>query len=358
MDTELKVNYNNYCICLRLIFPRSSHLLVLSTSSVLTDILSYKTIIRGGESLSLKRWYIIMKRFFEFTEIKTKIASVLPFLLGVLYSLYAYKSLSIRNTVLFFISMIIFDMTTTALNNYIDTKSNGKELQYPVKKARMIIIVMLIMASLAGVILSWFAGFVVLLCGALCFAAGIFYTFGPVAISRMPLGEVFSGIFMGFFITFLTVYINIPDKSLVYYSLNDWVLQLSVNMLGIIKIFLLTIPAIMCIANIMLANNIRDIEHDERIGRFTLPHYIGVKNALRLFAAMYYISYVAIILMAVFKVLPIYVLAVILPIFVVYKNIALFKKNHSEPKYFIISIQNFIVIVVPLILVVAVSILI
>ncbi|MHB8962998.1 MAG: UbiA family prenyltransferase [Saccharofermentanales bacterium] len=290
-------------------------------------------------------------RFLSFTEIQTKTASVLPFLLALLYALYTYKSVNVRNTILFFISMLLFDMSTTAINNYIDTRTDGKALQYSRPTARRIIFVLLAVAALAGIALAWFTGPVVLACGAVCFAAGIAYTYGPVAISRMPLGEVVSGIFMGFFIPFLTVYINAPDQSLIFYSWTGWVLQLSLNLMGLLRLFVLTLPAILCIANIMLANNIRDIGSDERISRFTLPHYIGMKNAIRLFALNYYMAYAAVVLMAVFQVLPLYVLTVLVSIVIVQKNIAAFAKNSARPESFRFCIQNFLAIMIPLVIV-------
>ncbi|MHB1454590.1 MAG: UbiA family prenyltransferase [Saccharofermentanales bacterium] len=290
-------------------------------------------------------------RFLSFTEIQTKTASVLPFLLALLYTLYTYKSVNVRNTILFFAAMLLFDMSTTAINNYIDTRTNGRPLEYSRTAARRIIFVLLALATLAGIALAWFTGLVVLACGAVCFAVGIAYTYGPVAISRMPLGEVVSGIFMGFLIPFLTVYINAPDQSLVFYSWTGWVMQLSFNLIGLLKLFVLTLPAILCIADIMLANNIRDIDSDERVSRFTLPHYIGMKNALRLFALNYYMAYAAVILMAIFQVLPPYVLIVLASIVIIQRNIAAFAKNSVNPESFRFCIQNFLTIMLPLIVV-------
>lgn len=58
---------------------------------------------------------------------------------------------------------------------------------------------------------------------------GIFYSFGPIPISRMPLGKIFSGIFMGFVIVFLFVYIQVDDKimTLLY---NNGFLTLNMNL--------------------------------------------------------------------------------------------------------------------------------
>jgi len=284
-------------------------------------------------------------------EIRTKIASVTPFCLSLLYVYYTYKTISLRNTILFFVSMLFFDMATTAINNYVESKNTGKPLPLPRSAALPVLFAMLAVAAGAGIALSYYTGLVVLVCGMICFAVGIAYTFGPVTISHLPLGEIFSGIFMGFFIPFLTIYINAPVQSLLDYSFHVWILQVSFNLPGLFKLLLLTIPGILCIANVMLANNICDLETDRSMNRFTLPHYIGMKNALRLFAANYYIAYASILLIAAFKVLPVYVLVVFPLLFLVQKNISRFKKIHIKAETFALGVQNLMAVMLPLILV-------
>ena len=66
--------------------------------------------------------------FLKLVEIQTKVASVIPYLLGTFYALYRYDNFNIKNAIIMFLSMIIFDMTTTAINNYIDySKAIKKE---------------------------------------------------------------------------------------------------------------------------------------------------------------------------------------------------------------------------------------
>jgi len=294
---------------------------------------------------------LIVKRFLKYVEIQTKIASLLPFLLGLFYVLYVYGQFSLVNTALFFTSMLFFDMATTALNNYIDIKTNGKKLQFSKKNAKRIFFILLIIAILAGILLVLNTSLIVLFCGGLCFTVGIFYTFGPAPISRMPLGEIFSGFFMGFFIPFLVVFINAPGDSLVYFFLNNWILQLWFNLADLFKLGIITIPAICGIANIMLANNICDVEEDIKVNRFTLPYYIGNQNALNLFAGLYYLGFAAIIVIALLKILPIYVLFVLVALIIVQKNIVVFRKQQLKEKTFALSVQNLVLTLLPLIIV-------
>lgn len=292
----------------------------------------------------------MIQRFLNYVEIRTKIASLLPFLLGLTYVLYTYKQVNIRNTLLFFASMLCFDMATTALNNYIDVKTNGKNLDFSPKAAKQILYLLLIMATLLGLVLVFYSGVIVLLLGALCFGVGIFYTFGPLPISRMPLGEVFSGLFMGLFIPFLVVFINAPEASLIYITFTNWILEVSFNILDLLRLGVVTVPAITGIANIMLANNICDLDEDVSVNRFTLPYYTGVENALSIFAALYYLGFAAIIIMVVFGILPIYGLIAIVGLIPIYQNISKFRKQQSKTITFPLSVQNLVISLVPVII--------
>lgn len=297
----------------------------------------------------------MIQRFLNYVEIRTKIASLLPFLLGLSYVLYTYKQVDIRNTLLFFISMLCFDMATTALNNYIDVKANGKILEFSQKTAKQILYFLLILAILLGLALVFYTGVIVLVLGALCFGVGIFYTFGPVPISRMPLGEIFSGLFMGLFIPFLVVFINAPEDSLIYFTFTNWLLQVSFNIMDLLKLGVVTIPAITGIANIMLANNICDLDEDVKVNRFTLPYYTGVKNALNIFAALYYLGFAAIIIMVVFGILPVYGLITIVGLIPIYKNISKFRKQQSKTITFPLSVQNLVISLVPVIIILTIG---
>ncbi|EAG2265779.1 1,4-dihydroxy-2-naphthoate polyprenyltransferase, partial [Listeria monocytogenes] len=58
--------------------------------------------------------------FLEVVEIRTKVASVFPFIMGVLFSLVYFHEFHPLNTAIFFLGMLLFDLTTTSINNYMD----------------------------------------------------------------------------------------------------------------------------------------------------------------------------------------------------------------------------------------------
>jgi 1,4-dihydroxy-2-naphthoate octaprenyltransferase len=113
-------------------------------------------------------------------------------------------------TLLFFASMFLFDLTTTAINNYVDTKNNSQILQFNRRKALKIIYLLFGISTALGLYLAYLTDIVVLIAGGICFLCGVFYTYGPVPISRQPLGEVLSGLFYGLLIPFIILYINEP----------------------------------------------------------------------------------------------------------------------------------------------------
>jgi 1,4-dihydroxy-2-naphthoate octaprenyltransferase len=59
--------------------------------------------------------------------------------------------------------------------------------------------------------------------------------------------------------------------------------------------FWISLPFGLLVALVLLANNIRDINHDRRKGILTLPILIGQRNGLRLYGSLVIAAYVAII---------------------------------------------------------------
>ncbi len=96
---------------------------------------------------------------------------------------------------------------------------------------------------------------------------------------------------MGFMISLICVYLNA-------YQVFEW------NVATIGSIFLVSLPNTLWIANLMLANNICDLDEDEKNNRYTLVHYLGKPQALRLFAAMNILAFVAILAAVVLDIAP------------------------------------------------------
>ncbi|ADQ14988.1 1,4-dihydroxy-2-naphthoate polyprenyltransferase [Halanaerobium hydrogeniformans] len=293
--------------------------------------------------------------FLKLVEIKTKAASITPFILANLYLFYHYENFNLANFSLFFLSLLAADMGTTAVNNYQDFKRAQKKEGYNYEKHNAIvkynlsektvkktILILFSAAVIIGLILFFRTDIVVLLIGALSFLVGILYTSGPVPISRTPSGEIFSGFFMGFFISFLAIYIHNLELFNIFRESSKIIIEMIYY--DIIKIFIFTLPLILGISNIMLANNICDIEDDLANDRYTLAIYIGKTKSLNLFKHLYYLSYLSIIISVILNILPVYSLLALLTYLIVEKNINTFFKNQSKKETFELAVQNFLII--------------
>ncbi|MEA4896121.1 MAG: UbiA family prenyltransferase, partial [Oscillospiraceae bacterium] len=242
-------------------------------------------------------------RLLNYIEIKTKITSAFTFLLTIGFLLYQGRAILWGRTMLFFAGMFFFDLTTTAINNYIDSRDNGQALAFGRRRSLRIIFVLFGISAFLGLYLACITDIVVLLAGGFCFLCGVFYTFGPLPISRIPLGELLSGFFYGVMIPFILTYINSPANTLLSLSLSLKTATLTVQLVPVFTLLLFSVTPFAVTANIMLANNICDLEKDIEVGRHTLPYYIG-KSSLPLFACIYYFSYISMIFMVLFRILP------------------------------------------------------
>lgn len=276
--------------------------------------------------------------FFELVELKAKTASVLPFLLGICFSWYHYQQLHLVYVLIYFIAMFIFNMAVDILDNYNDYLHAKEGHEYKEKTniigrenlslamLRRWIIWMIVISALMGIALSVIVGWPLLWMGLYCYLIGIFYSSGPKPLSSLPLGEVFSGFTMGFMITLICVYINTFDS-----------FQWTASNLG--SVFLISLPNTCLIANLMLANNICDVEEDEKNHRFTLVHYLGKKASIKLFVGLIILAFVAIILSVLLQLAPWTMLFTLLILPFIWKQTRLFLKEQIKTKTFICAVK-------------------
>lgn len=295
--------------------------------------------------------------FFKLVEIQTKVASIIPFLLGTFYALYRFNTFNLKNFLLMLISLLCIDMATTAINNYQDYKKAiikhgyGYESHNAIvrdklseKSVKVAIFILLSIATVFGFLLYLNTNIIVLLLGGISFVIGILYSYGPIPISRTPFGEIISGGFMGFFIPFIAIYIHIFDQGIITLGISQGVLSIGVNLLELLYIILISLPAAIGIGDIMLANNICDIDDDIQNNRYTLPIYIGKDKALKIFKISYYIGYLALLVLISLGVAPLICVISLGTYFVVNTHTKLFYENQSKKDTFVLAVKNFVVV--------------
>lgn len=293
--------------------------------------------------------------FLEVVEIRTKVASIFPFIMGILFSLVYFHEFHPLNTIIFFVGMILFDLTTTSINNYMDfKKAKSKVYKYeqnvigrekiPETLVRNMIFGMLALTLLIGLYLTWMTGWLLLLMGLVVCFIGVFYTFGPVPLSRMPLGEVFSGVTMGLGIFAITIYLNTVTQKVFYLDIDfaTGTFGLVGHLWAVCAIVLTSLPLVFTIANIMLANNLRDLETDIENHRYTLVYYIGRTNGIHLFQGLMLASYGAILIGFLFGLYQWPILLVFLTLPKIRQNLKEHQASLPHPRSFGYSIKNMI----------------
>ena len=121
-------------------------------------------------------------------------------------------------------------------------------------------------AGVAGLLLSVFTDWRLIIVGAACLLAGWLYTGGPRPYGYLGLGELFVFLFFGLVATCGTVY----------------VLTLRIDGLSVVAGCALGLLA----SAILVLNNLRDIDTDAAAGKRTLATRIGRDNTLRLLAVL------------------------------------------------------------------------
>jgi 1,4-dihydroxy-2-naphthoate octaprenyltransferase len=284
----------------------------------------------------------IIQKFLDYAEIKTKITSVLPFLMTLAYLLTTGRPVDPLRSAVFFLGMLLFDLTATTINNYSDTKKDSQPLPFSRRTALTITVVLLLLSVFFGIYLVTLTDIAVLALGGLCFLFGILYSYGPLPISHGPYGEVISGFFYGILIPAILVYINDPT-GLVSYTLSLQHITLDIQVIPAFGLALLAVVPFCLTANIMLANNICDVARDVEVHRYTLAFYLKHK-ALYVFAGLYYVAYLSVIALVAFGYLPWLSLLMLVTLIPVQKNINRFFKKQIKEETFIVSIKNFILI--------------
>lgn len=251
------------------------------------------------------------KIFAELIELKAKTASIFPFLLGLAYSLYHYQSVNLSALAIYFVAMFMFNCFVDIWDNYndyhkaVDTDDYQKNTNIIGRENLSMGLIKSLLAFfffgslILGIIVALMTGWAVFWLGLLCYAVGVFYAGGPKPLSSLPLGELLSGLTMGYVIFLICLYIN-SSQNFVWSFAN------------LATTFLIALPNTLLIANLMLANNTCDLEEDEANHRYTIVYYIGKKAALIWWTTALILAFVAIVVAVILGLLSPIMLLILL----------------------------------------------
>lgn len=270
--------------------------------------------------------YSTVRKYWLLMRPHTLTAAVVPVLVGTATAkLFLLGSEDHINIVLFLamlLACLLIQAATNMFNEYYDFKKglddhtsvgiggaivrNGMSPKLVMNLA----IAFYVVAALLGLFIAAHSSFWLIPIGIVCMAVGYLYTGGPFPISWTPFGELFSGVFMGMFIILIAFFIQTG------------------NVQG--YAFWISIPIVITIGLINMANNIRDRVKDKASGRKTLPILLGKNNSIRFMALMYIIAYAWVIYTVFF--VPggsLFYLLVLLSFPFPVKAIRRFKKNDT-----------------------------
>src|SRR5262249_13770068 len=139
--------------------------------------------------------------------------------------------------------------------------------------------------------------------------AGYFYTAGPVRYGRRGLGEVVVFIFMGPLMVLASYYVQVE-----HLSSEAWVASIPVGLL---------------VANILQANNLRDIANDRARSKVTIATMVGRPAADYILYALVLGAFASVIAGVATTVLPVECLLVALSVSAALATFAVLKQTEA-----------------------------
>lgn len=220
--------------------------------------------------------------WWQLTRPHTLTAAFAPVFLGTMIAL-TYGKLHFPLFLAMLIASLLIQMATNMFNEYYDYK-RGLDTEHSIGiggtivrngiKAKTVLNIALALYAISlliGIYICSQTSWGLAIVGLLSMLIGYLYTGGPYPIAYTPFGELVSGVVMGMLLILIAFYIQTGTVT------TDAVL--------------ISIPSMLLVGAIMMANNIRDLDGDKEGGRKTLAILVGRKNAITLLALFFIIAY-------------------------------------------------------------------
>jgi 1,4-dihydroxy-2-naphthoate octaprenyltransferase len=145
-------------------------------------------------------------------------------------------------------------------------------------------VVVFTLAALLGLYLAWLGGWPIIMIGIAAILSAIAYTGGPFPLGYYGLGDVFVFLFFGLASVAGTYYVQAG-----FVSAAAW---------------WMTIPPGLIITAILVVNNLRDLENDQKAGKRTLAVILGERATKAQYLICMIVAYLVLPLVACLGVLP------------------------------------------------------
>jgi len=256
--------------------------------------------------------------WWQLTRPHTLTAAFAPVFLGTMIAL-TYGKIHFPLFFAMLTASIFIQMATNMFNEYYDFKRGldteksvgigGAIVRNGVKPKTVLNLAFLLygISVLIGIYICMETSWLLALVGVVSMLIGYFYTGGPYPIAYTPFGELVSGVVMGMFLILIAFYIQTGTVTT--------------------EAVMLSVPSMLLVAAIMMANNIRDLEGDKKSGRKTLAILTGRPSAITILMSFFIISYGWIIALVIFTSLSPWALLIFLSIPKPMAAIAIFRKN-------------------------------
>jgi len=243
--------------------------------------------------------------WWELIRPHTLTASVLPVTLGTVLALLEGKlHLLLLGAML--LASVLIQAATNLFNEYYDYKRGldteksvgigGGIVRHGMSPSLIMNLAlgMYAISLLLGVYICASSSWWLAVLGSFCMLMGYLYTGGPFPISYTPLGELFSGLFLGFLVILIAFFIQ-----------TGYVTQTAV---------LVAVPSGILVGLINLSNNLRDHDGDKANGRKTIPVLLGPPKAIVFMGIMFAFAYLWLIGLVVMGVVTPWALLALLSI--------------------------------------------
>jgi 1,4-dihydroxy-2-naphthoate octaprenyltransferase len=255
--------------------------------------------------------------WWQLTRPHTLTAAFAPVFLGTMVAL-TYEAIHFPLFIAMLAASVLIQMATNMFNEYYDFKRGldteksvgigGAIVRNGVKPKTVLNLAFLLygISILIGIYICMETSWGLALVGLVSMLIGYLYTGGPYPIAYTPFGELVSGVVMGMLLILIAFYIQTGTVTT--------------------EAILLSIPSMLLVAAIMMANNIRDLEGDKKSGRKTLAILTGRSHAITIQMMFFIVSYLWIIGLIIFGHLTPWALLVFLSIPKPINSILIFKK--------------------------------